>query len=97
MKRSLKKKFAGFFWGGAIVVRITLPQTSDFLYRTFRGCSTRGRMQDEEKTFPCISLVAKDYRTDDIEVARRTVFQEIRPGAGFKAGVFAKEESGRLP
>ena len=31
---------------------------------------------------------------DDIEMARGTVFQEIRPGAGFKTDDFVKEKLG---
>ena len=34
---------------------------------------------------------------DDVRVARGTVFQEIRPGAGFKTGDFVKEKLGGLP
>ena len=34
---------------------------------------------------------------DDIEVAGGTAFQQIRPGAGFKAGDFVKEKLGGLP
>ena len=45
----------------------------------------------------CISLVAKDYQNDDIEVARGTVCQEIRMGAGFKTGDSVKEKFGGLP
>ena len=32
-----------------------------------------------------------------VGMARVTVFQEIRPGAGFKTGDFVKERLGRLP
>ena len=31
---------------------------------------------------------------DDVGVSRDTVFQEIRPGAAFETGDFAKEKSG---
>ena len=35
---------------------------------------------------------------DSVGVERGTVFQEIRPGAGFKTGVFVlRKASGRLP
>ena len=34
---------------------------------------------------------------DDVGVARGTVCQEIRPGAGFKTGDFVEEKLGRLP
>ena len=42
-------------------------------------------------------LVRKGLSTDDVGVARGTVFQEIRPGADFKAGDFVKEKLGGLP
>ena len=34
----------------------------------------------------------KGLSNDDVEVARGTVFQEVRPGAGFKTGEFVKEK-----
>ena len=34
---------------------------------------------------------------DDVVVARGAVFQEVRPGAGFKTGDFVKEQLGGLP
>ena len=34
---------------------------------------------------------------DDVGVARDTVFQEVRPGAGFKTGDFVKKRLGGLP
>ena len=42
-------------------------------------------------------LVCKGLSNDDVGVARGTVFQEIRPIAGFKTGGFAKEKLGGLP
>ena len=42
-------------------------------------------------------LGCKGLSYDDIEVAGGTVFQEIRPGAGFKSGDFVKERLGGLP
>ena len=42
-------------------------------------------------------LGCKGLSNDDIEVARGTVFQEIRPGVGFKTGGFVKEKLGWLP
>ena len=35
--------------------------------------------------------------TDDVGVARGTVFQEIRPWAGFKTGDFVQNKLGGLP
>ena len=34
---------------------------------------------------------------DDVGVSRDTVFQEIRPGAGYEASDFVKETLGGLP
>ena len=42
-------------------------------------------------------LVCKGLSNDDVGVARGTIFQEIRPGAGFKTGDFVKEKLGGLP
>ena len=42
-------------------------------------------------------LGRKDLSNDDVRVARGTVFQEIRPGAGFKTGDLVKEKLGGLP
>ena len=36
-------------------------------------------------------LVCEGRSNDDAEGARGTVFQEIRPGAGFKTGDFVKD------
>ena len=45
---------------------------------------------DEENIFMYF-LDCKGLSNDDVGVARGTVFQEIRPGAGFKTGDFVKE------
>ena len=37
-------------------------------------------------------LVCKGLSGDDVGVARGTVFQKIRPGAGFKTGDFVEEK-----
>ena len=42
-------------------------------------------------------VVFKGLSDDDVWVSRDTVFQEIRPGAGFKTGDFVKENLGGLP
>ena len=39
-------------------------------------------------------LICKGQSNDDVGATRSTVFQEIRPGAGFKTGDFVKEKSG---
>ena len=46
-----------------------------------------------KKIFPCIFL-CKGRSNDDVGVARSTVFQEIRPAAGFKNGDIGKKELG---
>ena len=42
-------------------------------------------------------LVCNKLSNDGVGVANGTVIQEIRPGAGFKAGDFAKEMLEGLP
>ena len=39
-------------------------------------------------------FVCKERSNDDVGVARGTIFQEIRSGAGFKTGDFAQEKLG---
>ena len=47
------------------------------------------------ETVSCTFRLAKEgLSTDDVRVARVTVYQEIRPGAGFKTGDFIKEKLG---
>ena len=41
-------------------------------------------------------LACKGPSNDDVGVARGTVFQEIRPGVGFKTGDSVKEKLGGL-
>ena len=50
----------------------------------------------EEKTFMYF-LCRQGLSNDCVEVALGTVFQEIRPEAGFKTGDFVKEKLGGLP
>ena len=42
-------------------------------------------------------LVCKGLSIDDVGVSRDTVFQEIRPGAGFETSDFVKKTLGGLP
>ena len=42
-------------------------------------------------------LVCKGLSNDDVGAARGSVFQEIRPGAGFKTVGFVEEKLGGLP
>ena len=44
-----------------------------------------------------VSCVPKVYRTMTFGVSRGAVFEEIRPGAGFKTGDFVEEKLGGLP
>ena len=37
-------------------------------------------------------LVCEDLSNDDVGGSRDTIFQEIRPGAGFETGDFVKEK-----
>ena len=41
-----------------------------------------------------IFLVCEGLSNDDVGVARVTIFQKKRPGAGFKASNFVKEKLG---
>ena len=50
-----------------------------------------------EKKLSIYFLVCKGLTIDDVRVARGTVFQEIRPGAGFETGHFVEEKLGGLP
>ena len=42
-------------------------------------------------------LVCEGLMVDDVGVSRDTVFQEIRPGAGFETADFVEEKLGGLP
>ena len=71
------------------------PKTSDYIERTFHGCSTRGRMLYRRKKALIYFLFAMDYRTMRSGWQRGSVFQEIRPGAGFiKTGDFVGQKLG---
>ena len=41
-------------------------------------------------------LVCEELSNDGVRVTRSTIFQDIRPGAGFETGDSAKEKVGRL-
>ena len=45
----------------------------------------------------CSYVQRKVLSIDDVGVSRDTVFQELRPGAGFETGGFVKEKLGGLP
>ena len=50
---------------------------------------------EEERSLSNFSkyfFVCKQLSKDDVAVARGIVFQEVRPGAGFKAGDFVEEK-----
>ena len=42
-------------------------------------------------------IVCKGLSSDDVGIPRDTMFQEIRPGAGFKTGDFVQEALGGVP
>ena len=42
-------------------------------------------------------LICKELSNDDVGATRVTLFQEMRPGAGFKTIDSAKKEFGGLP
>ena len=45
-----------------------------------------------KNTASCIFFVWKGISNDNVGVARGAVFQEVRPGSGFKTGDFVKEK-----
>ena len=47
--------------------------------------------------YSCTFLFAKDPSSDHVEMARGTVLQVVRTGAGFKTSNFDKENLGGLP
>ena len=49
-----------------------------------------------EKNSSMHFLFCKGRSNDDVGVARRTAFQALRPGAGFKTGDFIQEKMGGL-
>ena len=72
---------------------IAPPQTGDFLKRTRRGAARYEEGCYEKYIFTYV-LVRAGLSTDDVGVAKGTVFQEIRPSAGFKTGDFVKKIGG---
>ena len=46
------------------------------------------------KKRPCIFLLCKGLSIDDVGVSRDTVFEEVRPGAGFETRDLVKEQFG---
>ena len=71
-----------------------------FLQRAFHGRSTRGKdaMKTKKSSYDIFFfLVCRGRSNDDVRGggARGTVFQEIRPGAGFKTGDFVEKKSWR--
>ena len=50
-----------------------------------------------KKTISIYFLVCRGLTTDHVGGAGGTVFQEIRPGAGFETGDFVQEMLGGLP
>ena len=71
------------------------PKTDGFLSRKFHGCPTPGRILLKKTHIPLSSCVQRNtVPNDDVGVSRGTVFQEIRPGAGFEIGDFVNEKLG---
>ena len=69
---------------------------SDFLQRTFHGCSTQGRVLLKKK-YPYIYISGMQVSllsTDDVGVSSDTAFREIPPGAGFLTADFVQEKLG---
>ena len=73
------------------------PQKKTAIF--FSACTNVSWLLDMRKVavksrspYLCVFLFAMDYRTMASGLARGTVFQEVRPGAGFKTGDFVKEK-----
>ena len=66
---------------------------------SFNGRFVAARYEEGcyEKYLFTYSLFREGLSTDDVEVAKGTVFREIRPWACFKTGDFGKEKLGGLP
>ena len=60
----------------------------------FIACSTR-RLMLWNKRLQCFFLACKGPSKDNVGVGSASVFQEKRPGAGFKTGDFGKKEKSR--
>ena len=71
-------------------------KNSDFVLRTFHGCSTQGRIL-LEKNMPKYFLGCKGLSIDDVGVSRDNVFQEIQPEARFETQCFVQEKVGGIP
>ena len=72
------------------------PQTGDFLFDE-RFMAARHEKVHQEKNILNIFLFAKAYRTITSGWQGGTVYQEMRPGRGFKTGDFDEEKFGGLP
>ena len=77
---------------------IVLPQNQRFPLTNVSWLLDKRKGTIEKKSVHTIFLVCKGLTIDDVGgVSRDTVFQEIRPGAGFETGDFAGETLGGLP
>ena len=56
-----------------------------------------GTKSANKKKVSTYFLLCKGLSNKDVGVARGTVSQEVRPGAGFRAANFVNEKLGRLP
>ena len=69
---------------------IAPPKPAIIIDERFKVC--RNRNGFHEKPFLTHFHVCKGLSKDDVGAARGTVFQEIRPEAGFKTGDFVKQK-----
>ena len=82
---------------GVAFTRPILPQPSPKTGDCFneRFMATQHEQEAREKVFPAMYfLVCKGRSNDDVGVARGTVFQALRPGAGFKTGDSSLKKKG---
>ena len=75
----------------------TAPPQKPLIFFNERFMAARHEEGCYENNISMCSLVCKEISEDDVGVARGTVSQETRPGAGLKTGDFVKEKLGGLP
>ena len=73
---------------------IASPQKNTTTFFNERFVADRHKKECHEKVSSKCILVCKGLSNDGVGVASGTVFQEIRPGAGFKTGYFVNEKCG---
>ena len=76
---------------------IAPPQNQRFSSTNERFVAARHEEGCYEENIFIHCFVCKGLSNDDVGVARGTLFEEIRPDAGFKTDDFVKENWGGIP